>query len=71
LKEFEKNKMIYFLQETPAKVYSFWKVYGLSRTGNEWGCPRALDGEVKLGLKSFRIDINTFLSIQTELFQQN
>ena len=34
------------------------------------GCTRALDGEVKTGIKEFRSNINTFLSIQTELFQQ-
>ncbi len=31
---------------------------------------RALDGELKTGIKEFRSTINTFLGIQTELFQQ-
>ena len=35
--EVEKNKITCFLRKTPAKTYSFWKVYGLSRTGNKWG----------------------------------
>ena len=34
------------------------------------GAVRALDGEIKTGIKEFRSNINTFLSIQTELFQQ-
>ena len=34
------------------------------------GAVRALDREVKTGIKEFRSNINTFLSIQTELFQE-
>ena len=31
---------------------------------------RALDGVVKTGIEEFKSNINSFLSIQTELFQQ-
>jgi len=33
-RKLRKIKIICFLRKTPAKTYSFWKVYGLSRTGN-------------------------------------
>ena len=34
------------------------------------GAVRYLNGEVKTGIKEFRSNINSFLSIQPELFKQ-